>query len=600
MSGKFNLRQRMVLFSLVIMIIGLGIFSWLAVQSVNDSTQRTLDERLIIARLAASRLDETLRNIVVQIQASATSYGSIKNARDFLSVADPLLSTLTKSGISVQNILIVDASGKVLFVEPGILVPADTMMSGYPSVNKALNAGVPTISGLVSLPFVKTPEVLINVPMPSTDGQIPGVLVCLLDLDQSIQGQFSQALIIGKTGYTEIVDESGVVIARTSPGLPLQTFEMSDHPGRFADLIAQDKATVRTCHRCHESDGNVVRKKDVLAFAPLTQASWGVAVRQPEEEALSPTWELEKKLAFFGIILVGCTALLVVLMLRGIIGPIRLLTSAARKIADGDLETSIPVGRKDEIGELSTAFQSMRSEIAKSRKEMDTRYLAAQETGEMRGGLLNSVIRTQEEERQRIARDLHDVSIQSLILVCRQLDGLQDIKSTAGISSARETLEETMTGLRSIIKDLRPPVLDDLGLIASMRRILRDFEARSGIKVKFVLSGEDRRLSPEIELGIFRVANEALWNVEHHAKADRVTMSFTFSEEGIQLEVQDNGVGFEVPSSLNELSGRGKFGLLGMRERVELLGGSLEVSSSPGKGTRITVKVQFAPELETG
>jgi len=207
------------------------------------------------------------------------------------------------------------------------------------------------------------------------------------------------------------------------------------------------------------------------------------------------------------------------------------------------------------------------------------------------------VIRAQEEERQRIARELHDETVQSLVLLCRQLD------STWGTSEplppshsdrmleARRIVQEVIERLRDFTKALRPPILDDLGMVTSIRRLLADFTERTRIKGQLKVAGEEWRLSSDTELGVFRIAQEALRNVERHAEATRVAVTMTFAKREARLEVVDNGVGFSMASVSGDFTTSGQLGLLSMQERAELLGGKLEIQTSPGKGTRLTVSV---------
>jgi signal transduction histidine kinase len=207
------------------------------------------------------------------------------------------------------------------------------------------------------------------------------------------------------------------------------------------------------------------------------------------------------------------------------------------------------------------------------------------------------VLHGQEEERQRIARDLHDETIQSLVLVCRQLDSVKDNSPALpppvsdGLQAARSTVEHVVTELRDFARALRPPILDDLGMVASVRRLLMDFTERTRIEGELKVSGESRRLSPDAEIGLFRITQEALWNVERHAGATRVTVSLLFAHKETSLEVADNGVGFAAAPVPSEFATRGKLGIMGMQERAELLGGRFEIQSSQVKGTRVITSI---------
>jgi signal transduction histidine kinase len=217
------------------------------------------------------------------------------------------------------------------------------------------------------------------------------------------------------------------------------------------------------------------------------------------------------------------------------------------------------------------------------------------------------ILRAQEEERQRIARELHDETIQSLALLMRQLDDVESKSSglssafTEELGKARKIAEKAVVDLRNFTRALRPPILDDLGVVASIRRLVVDFTERTGVKGQFSLIGEEKRVSRETEVGIYRIAQEALWNVEHHAKAKSVNVRITFREKDIVLNVADDGIGFDVPVIIGIKSAASRLGLVGMQERAEIFGGRLDIASRPGKGTVVTTYIPIPDnELKNG
>lgn len=207
------------------------------------------------------------------------------------------------------------------------------------------------------------------------------------------------------------------------------------------------------------------------------------------------------------------------------------------------------------------------------------------------------MMRAQEEERQRIARELHDETIQDLILLCRQLDLVKEASLTLprpvidGLGEARRSAEETVKGLRELIRALRPPTLDDLGTVVSVGRLLAELRERAQIEGWLRVVGEERRLPPAIELGLFRIAQEALRNVERHARATEVVVTIAFAEGEVMLDVVDNGVGFDMRPAQIDLPATGQLGLIGMQERAELLGGRVEIHSGLGRGTRVSAHI---------
>ncbi|MEE8354134.1 MAG: HAMP domain-containing protein [Dehalococcoidales bacterium] len=596
---NMTLQGRIGLLVLGGLAVGLGLFSWLGVRSVNESIDRTLDERLTMARMMASQVDGMLNYALVELSNAAVIGAELFVDERFDATARSLRATLDQLGIAGENVILTGADGATVLVHPpGLKITAAEMLA-QPTTREVLDSGVAAISGLVSGPVSATPMVLISVPVADDGGGIIGVLTCAIDIRQSSAFP-GEAIALGRTGYAEIIDGNGLVLARTEPGSPPDALERSDHPDRFAALIAGGTATTGTCHRCHETAGEAVeRRRDVLAFAPLSVTSWGVVIRQPEEEALAPTAQLGQRLIIVGIVVVAGTLLLVGAMIRGIVRPVRLLTAAAAKVAAGDFSVEIPVKRRDEIGQLSSAFRSMTEKLAASRDELVLRN----EELRMYGAY---VVRVHEDERQRLARELHDVTIQELMLLCHRLDDVERDAAalppevTDGLREARSTAEEVVKDMRDFARSLRPPTLDDLGMVTSIRRLLRDLEERSEIRGRHKVVGEERRLPPDVELGMFRIAQEALRNVERHAEATRASVTVTFGKDDVKLEVRDNGTGFVADRASGESRRGTHLGLVSMQERAELLGGTLEVQSGPHSGTRVTASLPIPADDAAG
>lgn len=208
---------------------------------------------------------------------------------------------------------------------------------------------------------------------------------------------------------------------------------------------------------------------------------------------------------------------------------------------------------------------------------------------------VRQVTQAQEDERLRIARELHDETAQELVHLVRKLEQLGE-GAEAGLAGQVQqlvdTTRETLRSVRRFSRDLRPPVLDDLGLLAALETVVEDANRHLPEGARLEVSGEPARLNPAVELALFRVAQEALRNVEKHARAASATVKLEFNERDVCLLVADDGQGFAPPRSISNLAGRGKLGLLGMKERAELVGGKFDLTSRPGEGTRIAVRVE--------
>ena len=198
-----------------------------------------------------------------------------------------------------------------------------------------------------------------------------------------------------------------------------------------------------------------------------------------------------------------------------------------------------------------------------------------------------NILVAQEEERRRIGQEIHDEPLQDLIQLFRRVEDAADGEAPAIIGDLRESdgvLAVTIKNLRDIARGLRPPGLDELGLIPALRRLTQEFGERNALDVSFDVIGEVRRLDPGVELGAYRIAQQALHNVERHAAARAVKLTVNFGNKSLGIEIRDDGIGFDVNQTQSNST---SLGLLGMRERAQLLGGLLSVQSKPDLGTSV-------------
>jgi len=210
---------------------------------------------------------------------------------------------------------------------------------------------------------------------------------------------------------------------------------------------------------------------------------------------------------------------------------------------------------------------------------------------------LDQVTRAQEEERKRISHELHDETIQAMVVLSRQLDTLasgdkaMSEKSRLRLEEQREQVNNIMRGVRRLSQDLRPAALDRLGLLPALKWLAADVAEYSGIDTRVNVLGNERRLPEEIELVLFRITQEAMRNVWRHSQATETEITLWFDENKIGITVSDNGKGFNPPETMDSLARDGKLGLAGMQERARLVGGILKIQSEVGKGTSMTVEL---------
>lgn len=218
----------------------------------------------------------------------------------------------------------------------------------------------------------------------------------------------------------------------------------------------------------------------------------------------------------------------------------------------------------------------------------------ALKSAEQRQYLGMRVIQAQEEERKRVAREIHDGPAQMMANVVlraeiceRMLDRHVD-KVRGELRELKEMVRASLSEVRQIIFDLRPMALDDLGLVPTLRRYLADFQDKHKVITELKVFGRERRLHTSLEVAVFRSVQEALNNISKHARAHVTNVKLEISEKQIIVHIEDDGVGFSVEETLQSRV-EGHFGLLGIRERIQLLDGKVEIKSFPFKGTRVHI-----------
>lgn len=206
------------------------------------------------------------------------------------------------------------------------------------------------------------------------------------------------------------------------------------------------------------------------------------------------------------------------------------------------------------------------------------------------------IVRAQEDERRRVARDIHDGPAQTMTNVilraeiCERLMDRDPSRLRKELTELKQSVRDALAEIRRIISDLRPMALDDLGLIPAVRQYYDDMAARCGWSGGVEVRGEAKVCSTT-EVTVFRLVQESLQNALKHSEATEVSVEITFTEYSVLVVVRDNGKGFDSARASLSAVGRERFGLVGMRERVSLLGGSFEVVSSPGSGTSVRAEI---------
>lgn len=272
--------------------------------------------------------------------------------------------------------------------------------------------------------------------------------------------------------------------------------------------------------------------------------------------------------------------------------PILELVDATRMVSRGDYSRRIHPWAKDELGTLAQAFNQMSQDLTQIQ---DLR----QEREGLQRQLLEKVISTQEEERRRIARELHDSTSQSLTSV---LVGLRMLEANCTeidqhqVSDLRDVAARTLEEVHDLAMQLRPRALDDLGLSAALERLAFEWQARNKVPVDLAITLGDTRLPEGVETALYRIIQETLTNVIRHARAKSVSILVERRDGSAIAVVEDDGQGFDIGATTGEYH----LGLLGMRERAELLGGHLTIESNQGQGTSVYVEIPIPEENKNG
>lgn len=322
----------------------------------------------------------------------------------------------------------------------------------------------------------------------------------------------------------------------------------------------------------------------VVAYAPIPSAGWALVVEEPWETVSSSLLDLSL-LAPFSLVPILALALLGLWFgARRVIQPLRRLEEAASELPTGNAEAiQRPTGGIAEIEELRATLARMSNRVQEAQSALRA-YIA-------------DITNAQEEERRRVARELHDESIQHWIALDQRLQmaasRLRDQENPEAklLAELHQVVQAGVQDLRRISRGLRPIYLEDLGLVPAVDMLVRDVRESLRIPIQFEVQGHETRLGAEAELAVYRLVQEGLSNVSRHAKASRVQVKINFEPDLVHITVADDGRGFAPPDQLEELAAAGHYGLIGMKERTDALGGEIAIESSPDEGCTVSISI---------
>ena len=542
-------------------------------QTLHHEAMRSLvgDRDLRTVRAATSSLEREITHLSSTIQIVSRSLG---DQSDF--------SNLILSPLEISSVL---DGGIALYSANGALIRSSTAQIDW----QAIPAQIPAVfSASAKTRTIETFSTLVT----QAGGSPAYIFIGIQTGHQNILvGAFSPARLIqdavgdlASSGQTTVL----VIAPSGTPGDYEELFRAgpfkmdensSAHPG------IQEALNGKSGINYFQS----IQGEHVVAYTPISSIGWGLVIEEAWEDIASP-YLMTTQSAPLVIVPVFLLSLIAIgFGARRIVTPLQRLEKLAAGLGSGDFEgIHQPVGGIEEI-------RNLQSELI----EMADRLKTAQQSLRSYIGAITASVET---ERRSLARELHDDTIQALIAVNQriQLISMNAPESQKiAVSELEALVQQSMNNLRRMIRGLRPIYLEDLGLVASLEMLVREMAQSASLPIAFNAKGQEIRLDSLSELSIYRMVQESLNNVVHHAHAQHAWVELNFRETGVSIQVRDDGNGFVVPDHPGEFPKKGHFGLLGLHERSELIAAQLSIESKPGNGTTIRIEIPIPTQLDS-
>lgn len=606
---RIGLQRRIMLYVTVGLALMFGVVAYLGLGAIDQATHLVYEERLTTAYTTAGILERDLERIAADARETArdrlpgSTSGSTGIAVDILD--DLQLSDAASPFFSVVGVWVLDEQGTMLDhagspEEPteqsqGARSAIATTMAGRFRVYQAAGpapGSVPFAAVAVRLGDTPTTPLAVihTVSINSTSDYAPAVYG-----RSSPSAGGSPTTAADERYQLEVVDPDGTAVLGIGPDE--EPGHTSHHFAAIQELMASGGAATLQ----HNPHGAGTLQPHVMAVVPLAASPLYVVLEQPADIALALPLQLRNQLVIWTVIGFMASLAFAWITTRRVVKPTEQLTAAAARMATGDLASPIAVSAQDEVGRLAESLDAMRKRLKDAQetveatnRELESRVAAR--TAQL-GQVLRQTISAQEEERRRLARELHDETAQTLAALSIALDQARDAlaggteASTRYLSEAKAIAVRLLEETRRLILGLRPSALDDLGLVPALRWYCESTLTEHGViaTVEGALPGG--RLPPHTEVAVFRIVQEALNNIARHAEAQQASVHLDLQDNALRITVTDDGRGFDVEDALARSDDGGSVGLIGMLERVKLLDGRMEIRSSVGAGTTVIVEV---------
>lgn len=586
-----------------LLLVALGLFAPLVIlgilsaNALDDLSARVVHDQQLLARTTVEHVEEILRDDLEGLYGGGVEPDSPARRA-------ALLATYRRSRL-FSSVYLLSPRGEILWEEPAGGHRDDRLIA-MPAAREAIATGRRAASALTTLAGGAR-RLLLFVPLVGLDGKTTGIAGASLDPALPAFASLLPPVPVGEAHALDLVDAAGEIVATTDTG-----------PARADPVDAAFLKPLLLERRPFAGRAG----GDVVAFAPLRLFPWGVVVRERAAHAFAPALAFRRRMLALTPVFLALAALFTWGAARSVLRPLLVLTRAAERITGGDLARPIPPLSDDEVGRLGRSLETMRvrlgasleeirsaneqleARVAERTQELQRLYADLRDRDERRAELLKRILSAQERERMRIARELHDETCQTIAALSIRLESalgeLPESGTRARLEEVKGLAGRALDDLHRVIFDLRPSILDDLGLLAAVRWYAARHIEPLGIAVKCEFEDVENRVPHDEATAVFRIVQEALLNVARHAGAEHVLLQIAADEKRLLIEIEDDGRGFDPKSvELPSETGRG-LGLLGMRERVEILGGKMHIDAAPGDGAHLTFEIPIPEEAAHG
>lgn len=580
---RLSLKNRLVLFAgaclLPLLVVTLVILS----ETADAGREQVLDAQAATAEVAASVIGAT----IVDNQKVLQELASIDRLRRM--ETEPAREALDQFSRAHPNLY-----GLFLLSDTGQLVAStgldpNQFRANVPfsdAVDRSLKLGEPGVSTALTTPDARV--IALTMPVRAKDqaeGEPIGVVGSLLSVDRL--GAAVLPIARGDTLIAVVADGQVVAAQGNDPAVEALIGSSVSPPAS-----AKQGTLAYTDEAGHER---------FAVYAPVPNSTWGVLVTHPSPAAYAPNREMVSRSLIAVLAATLVTFALAALVSELVSRPLRQLQSQAAALAAGDVSLREPVdGGGEEIAEIGDSLREVASHLGDKMRDLERSLEAGAAQAEQLRELNRRTVRLQEDERRRIAGDIHDAVsplITGALYQARAIrlgnhddKGWENTRRDAGLDSVGDLLARAMEELHGVVFSLRPPDLDDIGVVAAIERYAAQVQ-RSGLNVRIDATEDPPALTPEVRLAIYRIVQEALHNALRHAAADEAVVSIETANDLLRVMISDNGAGFNPEIATRPTA----LGLLSMRERAAAIGATLAIRSRPGDGTVVLIERQLEP-----